>query len=87
MRMSLAEEDIVMRAAVAVCLGRAWIRGATVCGLALFCVLLALGHYEKAQAEYDSILSSGLMHQMHFDCLAAKYVSDSLWSRGSWRPI
>lgn len=52
----------------------------------LFCVLLALGHYEKAQAEYDSVLSSGLMHQMHFDCLAAKYVSDSLWSRGSWYP-
>jgi tetratricopeptide (TPR) repeat protein len=52
----------------------------------LFCVLLALGHYEQAQAEYDSILGSGLMHQMHFDCLAAKYVSDSLWSRGSWYP-
>lgn len=52
----------------------------------LFCVLLALGQYEKAQAGYDSILSSGLMHQMHFDSLAAKYVSDSLWSRGSWHP-
>ena len=52
----------------------------------LFCVLLALGQYEKAQAEYDNILKSGLMNQMHFDCLAAKYVSDSLWSRGSWYP-
>jgi Tol biopolymer transport system component/uncharacterized protein HemY len=52
----------------------------------LFCVLLALGRYEKAQAEYDNILKSGLMHQMHLDYLAAKYVSDSLWSRGSWYP-
>ncbi len=52
----------------------------------LFCVLLAQGHYEKAQAEYDRILNSGLMHQMRFGCLAAKYVSDSLWSRGSWHP-
>ncbi|MCU0917407.1 MAG: protein kinase [Planctomycetes bacterium] len=52
----------------------------------LFCTLLALGHYDKAQAEYDCILSSGLMHQTHFDCLAAKYVSDRLWSRGSWYP-
>jgi len=50
----------------------------------LFCVLLVLGQYEKAQAEYDNILKSGLMHQMRLDCLAAKYVSDSLWSRGSW---
>ena len=52
----------------------------------LFCVLLALGQYEKAQAEYDNILKSGLMNPMHFDSLAAKYVSDSLWSRGSWHP-
>ena len=52
----------------------------------LFCVLLALGHYEKAQAEYDNILSSRLMHPMHFDSLAAKYVSDRLWSKGSWYP-
>ena len=52
----------------------------------LFCVLLARGQYEKAQAEYDNILKSGLMNPMHFDSLAAKYVSDSLWSRGSWYP-
>jgi Tol biopolymer transport system component len=52
----------------------------------LFCVLLALGQYEEAQAEYDNILQSGLMNQMHFDYLAAKYVSDSLWSKGSWYP-
>jgi serine/threonine protein kinase/Tol biopolymer transport system component len=52
----------------------------------LFCVLLTLGQYDKAQAEYDSILKSGLMKPMHFDSLAAKYVSDSLWSRGSWHP-
>jgi len=52
----------------------------------LFCVLLALGQYEKAQAEYDTILESRLMNPMHFDSLAAKYVSDSLWSRGSWHP-
>jgi len=52
----------------------------------LFCVLLALGRYEKAQTEYESILKSGLMTPMHFDSLAAKYVSDSLWSRGSWHP-
>ncbi len=52
----------------------------------LFCVLLALGNYEEAQAEYDNILKSGLMNQMHFDALAAKYVSDILWSEGSWYP-
>jgi serine/threonine protein kinase/tetratricopeptide (TPR) repeat protein len=52
----------------------------------LFCVLLALGQYEVAQTEYDSILKSGLMNPMHFDSLAAKYVSDSLWSKGSWHP-
>jgi serine/threonine protein kinase/Tol biopolymer transport system component len=52
----------------------------------LFCVLLALGRYDQAQAEYDKILESGRMRQVHFDCLAAKYVSDSLWSKGSWHP-
>ncbi|MEN6427401.1 MAG: protein kinase [Phycisphaerales bacterium] len=52
----------------------------------LFCVLLALGQYEKAQTEYDSIFKSGLMNPMHFNSLAAKHVSDSLWSRGSWYP-
>jgi serine/threonine protein kinase/tetratricopeptide (TPR) repeat protein len=50
----------------------------------LFCVLLALGQYENAQAEYDSILTSRLMDEMSLDCLAAKYVSDSLCSGGSW---
>lgn len=52
----------------------------------LFCVLLALGQYKEAQTECDSILQSGLMHRVQFDSLAAKYVSDSLWSRGSWYP-
>lgn len=52
----------------------------------LFCVLLALGQYEKARAEYDNILESRLMSPIRFDSLAAKYVSDSLWSRGSWHP-
>ena len=49
-----------------------------------FCVLLALGDYDKAQAQYDDLLDSGLMNRIHFDQLAAKYVSDSLWSNGSW---
>ncbi len=52
----------------------------------LFCVLLALGRYEKAQAEYDNILKSDPKSQMRFDFLAAKYVSDGLWSTGSWYP-
>jgi tetratricopeptide (TPR) repeat protein len=52
----------------------------------LFCVLLALGRYEEAQAQYDSILKSGLMNPMHFGALAGKYVSDRLWSSGSWHP-
>jgi len=52
----------------------------------LFCVLVALGDYEKAQAEYDNILDSGLMNRMRLDCLAAKYVFDSMWSAGSWHP-
>jgi serine/threonine protein kinase len=52
----------------------------------MFCVLLALGNYENAQAEYDNILTSGLMNQMRLDCLAAKYVFDSLWSGRSWYP-
>jgi Tol biopolymer transport system component len=49
-------------------------------------VLLALGQYERAQAEHDDALKSGLMNPMYFDALAAKYVSDCLWSRGSWYP-
>jgi serine/threonine protein kinase len=52
----------------------------------IFCVLSALGNYENAQAEYDNILSSGLMNRIRLDCLAAKYVSDSLWSGRSWYP-
>ncbi|MBN2313162.1 MAG: protein kinase, partial [Sedimentisphaerales bacterium] len=52
----------------------------------MFCVLLALGNYENAQAEYDHILSSGLMNRIRLDCLAAKYVFDRLWSGGSWYP-
>ncbi|MDI6449904.1 protein kinase domain-containing protein [Anaerobaca lacustris] len=52
----------------------------------LLCVLLALGQYEKAQAEYDHVLKSRLMSPMHLDSLAAKYVSDSLWSGRSWHP-
>ena len=52
----------------------------------LFCVLLALGNDENAQAEYNNILSSGLMNRIRLDCLAAKYVFDSLWSGRSWYP-
>jgi hypothetical protein len=52
----------------------------------LFCVLLAQGDYEKAQAKYNDMLNSGLMNQVRFDQLAAKYVFDSLWSGGSWHP-
>ncbi|MBN1816944.1 MAG: PD40 domain-containing protein, partial [Sedimentisphaerales bacterium] len=52
----------------------------------LFCILSAQGDYEKAQAEYDGMLKSGLMNPMRFNELAAKYVSDSLWSGGSWHP-
>ena len=50
----------------------------------MFCVLLALGNYENARAEYDNILSSRLMNQMRLDCLVAKYVFDSLWSGRPW---
>jgi serine/threonine protein kinase len=52
----------------------------------MFCVLLALGNDENAQAEYDNILTSGLMNRIRLDCLAAKYVFDSLWSGRSWYP-
>ena len=52
----------------------------------LFCVLTALGEYEKAQAEYDKILDQGLMNRMRLDCLASKHVFDSLWSGESWYP-
>ncbi|UCD64821.1 MAG: protein kinase [Candidatus Zixiibacteriota bacterium] len=52
----------------------------------LFCVFVALGNYDKAQAEYDNILELGLMDQMRLDCSAAKYVFDSLWSGESWHP-
>ena len=50
----------------------------------MFCILLALGKYNEAETEYDNILSSGLMNRMRLDGLAAKYVSDSLWSGRSW---
>ncbi len=52
----------------------------------LFCLLAALGDYQAAQAEYDTILASGLMDQMRFDCSAAKYVFDCLWAGQSWHP-
>jgi serine/threonine protein kinase/tetratricopeptide (TPR) repeat protein len=50
----------------------------------MFCTLLALGRYDEAQAEYDHILSSRLMNPMRLHSLAAKHVSDSLWSGKSW---
>lgn len=50
----------------------------------LFCALLALGQYGRAQAEYDHVLQSKLMDPARFDSLAAKYVSDSLWSSRPW---
>ena len=50
----------------------------------LFCVLTALGEYEKAQSEYDKILDQSLMNSMRLDCLSAKHVFDSLWSKESW---
>jgi serine/threonine protein kinase/Tol biopolymer transport system component len=52
----------------------------------LFCILTALGDYQTAQAEYDSILNSRLMDQKWFDCSAAKYVFDSLWAGRPWHP-
>ena len=52
----------------------------------LFCALVALGDYEKAQTEYDKILESGLMDKMRFNCSASKYVFDSLWADQSWYP-
>jgi serine/threonine protein kinase len=50
----------------------------------LFCMRLALGQYDEAQAQYDRIVSSKLMNRMRLDSLAAKYVSDSLHSGRSW---
>jgi serine/threonine protein kinase/tetratricopeptide (TPR) repeat protein len=57
-----------------------------ICHFNMFCVLLALGKYENARAEYDNILSSRLMNRIRLDCLAAKYVFDSLWAGRSWYP-
>ena len=51
-----------------------------------FCVLLAQGQYENAQAEYNDMIRLNLITPKHFDVLAAQYVSDSLWSRGTWYP-
>ncbi|MFB0554734.1 MAG: protein kinase [Phycisphaerae bacterium] len=52
----------------------------------LFCALVALGDYEKAQTEYDKILELDRMEQSRFNCSAAKYVFDSLCSGQSWYP-
>ena len=52
----------------------------------LFCALVALGEYEKAQTEYDKILELDRMKQSLFNCSAAKYVFDSLCSGQSWYP-
>jgi len=49
-----------------------------------FCILLALGQYDEAQAAYNHILSARLMNPMRLSSLAAKYVSDSLDSGRSW---
>ncbi len=51
-----------------------------------FCALVALGRYEEAQVEYDTIIKSGLMTNLDIDLSAAKYVSDSLDAGLSWHP-
>jgi serine/threonine protein kinase len=50
----------------------------------LFCVLTALGEYQKAQEEHNKILETGLMNRSRLECSAAKYVFDSLWAGRSW---
>ena len=44
----------------------------------LFCILTAMGEYDKAQAKYDEILGSHGTEEMAIDRLAARYVFDSL---------
>ncbi len=43
-----------------------------------FCALVALGRYDEAKVEYDTIIESGLMSKRNLDLSAAKYVSDNL---------
>jgi len=52
----------------------------------VFCALVALGDYDKATAEYDKIIESGLMGKVYFYLSAAKYVSDTLDAGLSWYP-
>ena len=52
----------------------------------LFCVLTALGQYDKAQAKYEEILSSRMMEETQLGCLAARFVFDSLSAGQSWHP-
>jgi serine/threonine protein kinase len=52
----------------------------------LFCLLTALGEYEKAQARHDGILESHAMEEAAIDRLAARYVFDSLSAGRPWHP-
>jgi Tol biopolymer transport system component len=53
----------------------------------LYCLLTALGEYEKAQARYDGILESRAMEEVAIDRLAARYVFDSLSAGRPWHPV
>jgi serine/threonine protein kinase/Flp pilus assembly protein TadD len=51
-----------------------------------FCVLVASGLYDEAQAKYETIIESGLMTKRYLNQSAAKYVSDTLDAGLSWYP-
>ncbi len=53
----------------------------------LFCILTAMGEYDKAQTRYSEILESSTMEEVAIDRLAARYVFDSLSAGRPWHPV
>jgi serine/threonine protein kinase/Flp pilus assembly protein TadD len=51
-----------------------------------FCALVALGRYNEATAEYDTIIESGMMSKERFELSAVKYISDALDAGLLWHP-
>jgi tetratricopeptide (TPR) repeat protein len=51
-----------------------------------FCALVALGRYDEAKVEYNTIIESGLMSKRDLELSTAKYVSDTLDAGLLWYP-
>ena len=51
-----------------------------------FCVLVALGHYEEAKAEYEKVFKSAVETKRRFQRWSSKYAFDTLGAGLQWHP-